>query len=135
MFCKIFLLCRTQMVLLFPVCNPPRQCLTMNLRFITLKDLLDLSTPKMCTHKKRWWSTTKIWNQLEKSNVLLVVYFQSFFYKKYFQFFQVEFLLIRPTRGIQMTMEKTFSKYWRKRKTLTIGHRGTGISFNPQLPK
>lgn len=40
--------------------------------------------------------------------------------------FQVDYLVIRPIRGLQCDMGRSFSKYWKKRSALDVGHRGAG---------
>ncbi|KAK7906787.1 hypothetical protein WMY93_015399 [Mugilogobius chulae] len=39
---------------------------------------------------------------------------------------KVDFLVIRPIRGVQCDMSSSFTKYWKKRSTLDVGHRGAG---------
>ncbi|CAN9507677.1 unnamed protein product [Ophioblennius macclurei] len=39
---------------------------------------------------------------------------------------RVDYLVIRPIRGLQCDMSASFVKYWRKRSTLDVGHRGAG---------
>ncbi|XP_072296231.1 glycerophosphocholine phosphodiesterase GPCPD1 [Eucyclogobius newberryi] len=39
---------------------------------------------------------------------------------------KVDFLVIRPIRGLQCDLSSSFSKYWKKRHTLDVGHRGAG---------
>uniref|UniRef100_A0A8C6TVQ0 Glycerophosphocholine phosphodiesterase 1 n=1 Tax=Neogobius melanostomus TaxID=47308 RepID=A0A8C6TVQ0_9GOBI len=39
---------------------------------------------------------------------------------------RVDFLVIRPIRGLQCDMSSSFAKYWKKRSTLDVGHRGAG---------
>ncbi|XP_031722031.1 glycerophosphocholine phosphodiesterase GPCPD1 isoform X2 [Anarrhichthys ocellatus] len=39
---------------------------------------------------------------------------------------RVDYLVIRPIQGLQCEMSSSFSKYWKKRSTLNVGHRGAG---------
>ncbi|XP_042359078.1 glycerophosphocholine phosphodiesterase GPCPD1 [Plectropomus leopardus] len=39
---------------------------------------------------------------------------------------RVDYLVIRPIRGLQCDMSSSFTKYWKKRSTLDVGHRGAG---------
>lgn len=39
---------------------------------------------------------------------------------------RVDYLVIRPIRGLQCDMSCSFAKYWKKRSTLDVGHRGAG---------
>lgn len=39
---------------------------------------------------------------------------------------RVDFLVIRPNEGVQCDMSQCFTKYWRKRSALDVGHRGAG---------
>ncbi|XP_068610270.1 glycerophosphocholine phosphodiesterase GPCPD1 isoform X2 [Brachionichthys hirsutus] len=41
---------------------------------------------------------------------------------------RVDYLVIRPIRGLQCDMSSSFTKYWKKRSTLDVGHRGAGSS-------
>ncbi|KAG5276915.1 hypothetical protein AALO_G00111300 [Alosa alosa] len=41
---------------------------------------------------------------------------------------RVDYLVIRPIKDLQCDMQASFSKYWRKRSTLDVGHRGAGSS-------
>ncbi|XP_022542436.2 glycerophosphocholine phosphodiesterase GPCPD1 isoform X1 [Astyanax mexicanus] len=41
---------------------------------------------------------------------------------------RVDYLVIRPIQGFQCDMHQSFSKYWRKRSALDVGHRGAGSS-------
>lgn len=38
----------------------------------------------------------------------------------------VDYLVIRPIQGLQCDMSSSFTKYWKKRSTLDVGHRGAG---------
>ncbi|XP_057208392.1 glycerophosphocholine phosphodiesterase GPCPD1 [Triplophysa rosa] len=40
--------------------------------------------------------------------------------------FRVDYLVIRPIQGLQCDMRHCFSKYWKKRSALDVGHRGAG---------
>lgn len=42
--------------------------------------------------------------------------------------FSVDYLVIRPIQGMQCDMSSSYTKYWRKRCTLDVGHRGAGSS-------
>ncbi|XP_038582131.1 glycerophosphocholine phosphodiesterase GPCPD1 isoform X4 [Micropterus salmoides] len=39
---------------------------------------------------------------------------------------RVDYLVIRPIQGMQCDMSSSFSKYWKKRGALDVGHRGAG---------
>ncbi|XP_074540943.1 glycerophosphocholine phosphodiesterase GPCPD1-like [Halichoeres trimaculatus] len=39
---------------------------------------------------------------------------------------RVDYLVIRPIQGLQCDMSSSFTKYWKKRSTLNVGHRGAG---------
>uniref|UniRef100_A0A668A7M3 Glycerophosphocholine phosphodiesterase 1 n=1 Tax=Myripristis murdjan TaxID=586833 RepID=A0A668A7M3_9TELE len=39
---------------------------------------------------------------------------------------RVDYLVIRPIQGVQCNMSSCFTKYWRKRSALDVGHRGAG---------
>ncbi|XP_053192796.1 glycerophosphocholine phosphodiesterase GPCPD1 isoform X1 [Scomber japonicus] len=39
---------------------------------------------------------------------------------------RVDYLVIRPIQGLQFDMSSSFTKYWKKRSTLDVGHRGAG---------
>ncbi|XP_019712033.1 glycerophosphocholine phosphodiesterase GPCPD1 isoform X1 [Hippocampus comes] len=39
---------------------------------------------------------------------------------------RVDYLVIRPIPGLQCDMSATFSKYWKKGRSLNVGHRGAG---------
>ncbi|XP_068565099.1 glycerophosphocholine phosphodiesterase GPCPD1 [Cebidichthys violaceus] len=39
---------------------------------------------------------------------------------------RVDYLVIRPIQGLQCEMSSSFTKYWKKRSTLNVGHRGAG---------
>ncbi|XP_036437657.1 glycerophosphocholine phosphodiesterase GPCPD1 isoform X4 [Colossoma macropomum] len=39
---------------------------------------------------------------------------------------RVDYLVIRPIQGFQCDMHQSFSKHWRKRSALDVGHRGAG---------
>lgn len=41
---------------------------------------------------------------------------------------RVDYLVIRPIQGLQCDMSSSFTKYWKKRSTLDVGHRGAGSS-------
>ncbi|XP_022050368.2 glycerophosphocholine phosphodiesterase GPCPD1 isoform X1 [Acanthochromis polyacanthus] len=41
---------------------------------------------------------------------------------------RVDYLVIRPIQGLQCNMSSSFTKYWKKRSTLSVGHRGAGSS-------
>lgn len=41
----------------------------------------------------------------------------------------VDYLVIRPIQGLQCDMSASFAKYWKKRSTLDVGHRGAGSSY------
>ncbi|XP_063079495.1 glycerophosphocholine phosphodiesterase GPCPD1 isoform X2 [Engraulis encrasicolus] len=41
---------------------------------------------------------------------------------------RVDYLVIRPIEGLQCDMSSSFTKYWRKRSALDVGHRGAGSS-------
>lgn len=41
---------------------------------------------------------------------------------------KVDYLVIRPIQGLQCDMSASFAKYWKKRSTLDVGHRGAGSS-------
>lgn len=43
---------------------------------------------------------------------------------------RVDFLVIRPIRGLQCDMSSSFTKYWKKRSTLDVGHRGAGSTHS-----
>lgn len=38
----------------------------------------------------------------------------------------VDYLVIRPIQGLHCDMSSSFTKYWKKRSTLDVGHRGAG---------
>lgn len=38
----------------------------------------------------------------------------------------VDYLVIRPIQGLQCDMSSSFTKYWKKRSALDVGHRGAG---------
>uniref|UniRef100_A0A8C2ZRL0 Glycerophosphocholine phosphodiesterase 1 n=1 Tax=Cyclopterus lumpus TaxID=8103 RepID=A0A8C2ZRL0_CYCLU len=39
---------------------------------------------------------------------------------------RVDYLVITPIQGLQCDMSSSFTKYWKKRRTLNVGHRGAG---------
>ncbi|XP_056301477.1 glycerophosphocholine phosphodiesterase GPCPD1 [Danio aesculapii] len=39
---------------------------------------------------------------------------------------RVDYLVTRPIQGLQCDMSRSFTKYWRKRSPLDVGHRGAG---------
>uniref|UniRef100_A0A3Q3C5Z5 Glycerophosphocholine phosphodiesterase GPCPD1 n=1 Tax=Haplochromis burtoni TaxID=8153 RepID=A0A3Q3C5Z5_HAPBU len=39
---------------------------------------------------------------------------------------RVDYLVIRPIQGLQCDMSSSYTKYWKKRGTLDVGHRGAG---------
>ncbi|KAK0139288.1 Glycerophosphocholine phosphodiesterase GPCPD1 [Merluccius polli] len=39
---------------------------------------------------------------------------------------RVDYLVIRPIRGLHCDMNASFTRYWRKRSALDVGHRGAG---------
>ncbi|XP_056284047.1 glycerophosphocholine phosphodiesterase GPCPD1 isoform X1 [Pseudoliparis swirei] len=39
---------------------------------------------------------------------------------------RVDYLVITPIQGLQCDMSSSFTKYWKKRSTLNVGHRGAG---------
>lgn len=39
---------------------------------------------------------------------------------------RVDYLVISPIKGLQCDMSSSFTKYWKKRSTLDVGHRGAG---------
>ncbi|XP_071334869.1 glycerophosphocholine phosphodiesterase GPCPD1 [Trachinotus anak] len=39
---------------------------------------------------------------------------------------RVDYLVIRPIQGLQCDMSSSYTKYWKKRSTLDVGHRGAG---------
>ncbi|XP_041814297.1 glycerophosphocholine phosphodiesterase GPCPD1 [Chelmon rostratus] len=39
---------------------------------------------------------------------------------------RVDYLVIRPIQGLQCDMSSSFTKYWKKRSALDVGHRGAG---------
>ncbi|TKS75918.1 Glycerophosphocholine phosphodiesterase GPCPD1 [Collichthys lucidus] len=39
---------------------------------------------------------------------------------------RVDYLVIRPIQGLQCDMSSSFTKYWKKRGALNVGHRGAG---------
>ncbi|XP_047429349.1 glycerophosphocholine phosphodiesterase GPCPD1 isoform X4 [Mugil cephalus] len=39
---------------------------------------------------------------------------------------RVDYLVIRPIQGFQCDMSSSYTKYWKKRSTLHVGHRGAG---------
>ncbi|KPP77575.1 glycerophosphocholine phosphodiesterase GPCPD1-like, partial [Scleropages formosus] len=41
---------------------------------------------------------------------------------------RVDYLVIRPVKGFMCDMRSSFTKYWRKRSPLDVGHRGAGSS-------
>ncbi|XP_062406145.1 glycerophosphocholine phosphodiesterase GPCPD1 isoform X2 [Sardina pilchardus] len=41
---------------------------------------------------------------------------------------RVDYLVIRPIQDLQCDMQASFSRYWRKRSALDVGHRGAGSS-------
>ncbi|KAJ8270481.1 hypothetical protein GJAV_G00115290 [Gymnothorax javanicus] len=41
---------------------------------------------------------------------------------------RVDYLVIRPIKGLMCDMRSCFTKYWRKRSALDVGHRGAGSS-------
>lgn len=41
---------------------------------------------------------------------------------------RVDYLVIRPIQGLHCDMSSSFTKYWKKRSTLDVGHRGAGSS-------
>ncbi|CAL9692072.1 unnamed protein product [Knipowitschia caucasica] len=43
---------------------------------------------------------------------------------------KVDYLVIRPIRGQQCDMSSSFAKYWKKRSTLDVGHRGAGSTHS-----
>ncbi|KAF7666938.1 hypothetical protein LDENG_00086390 [Lucifuga dentata] len=42
---------------------------------------------------------------------------------------RVDFLVIRPIQGFQCNMSSSYTKYWKKRSTLDVGHRGAGSTL------
>uniref|UniRef100_A0A8C6U0F5 Glycerophosphocholine phosphodiesterase 1 n=1 Tax=Neogobius melanostomus TaxID=47308 RepID=A0A8C6U0F5_9GOBI len=46
---------------------------------------------------------------------------------------RVDFLVIRPIRGLQCDMSSSFAKYWKKRSTLDVGHRGAGSTHADKI--
>ncbi|XP_035278448.1 glycerophosphocholine phosphodiesterase GPCPD1 isoform X2 [Anguilla anguilla] len=43
---------------------------------------------------------------------------------------RVDYLVIRPINGLMCDMRSCFTKYWRKRSALDVGHRGAGSSLH-----
>ncbi|XP_023655572.2 glycerophosphocholine phosphodiesterase GPCPD1 [Paramormyrops kingsleyae] len=41
---------------------------------------------------------------------------------------RVDYLVIRPIKGFMCDMHSSFTKYWKKRSALDVGHRGAGCS-------
>ncbi|XP_012682200.2 glycerophosphocholine phosphodiesterase GPCPD1 isoform X2 [Clupea harengus] len=41
---------------------------------------------------------------------------------------RVDYLVIRPIQDLQCDMQASFTRYWKKRSTLDVGHRGAGSS-------
>uniref|UniRef100_A0A671U3M4 Glycerophosphocholine phosphodiesterase 1 n=1 Tax=Sparus aurata TaxID=8175 RepID=A0A671U3M4_SPAAU len=39
---------------------------------------------------------------------------------------RVDYLVIRPIKGLQCDMSSSFTRYWKKRSALDVGHRGAG---------
>ncbi|KAM9354745.1 glycerophosphocholine phosphodiesterase GPCPD1 isoform 2-T4 [Pholidichthys leucotaenia] len=39
---------------------------------------------------------------------------------------RVDYLVIRPIQGLQCDMSASYTKYWKKRSTVDVGHRGAG---------
>lgn len=44
----------------------------------------------------------------------------------YIVWFTVDYLVIRPIQGFKCDMSQCYTKYWRKRSALDVGHRGAG---------
>ncbi|KAM3861312.1 glycerophosphocholine phosphodiesterase GPCPD1 [Diretmus argenteus] len=48
---------------------------------------------------------------------------------------RVDYLVIRPIEGLQCDMSTSFTKYWRKRSPLDVGHRGAGSTHTAKHHK
>uniref|UniRef100_A0A8C9VJW6 Glycerophosphocholine phosphodiesterase 1 n=1 Tax=Scleropages formosus TaxID=113540 RepID=A0A8C9VJW6_SCLFO len=48
---------------------------------------------------------------------------------------RVDYLVIRPVKGFMCDMRSSFTKYWRKRSPLDVGHRGAGSSHTAKHTK
>uniref|UniRef100_A0A671QUU0 Glycerophosphocholine phosphodiesterase 1 n=1 Tax=Sinocyclocheilus anshuiensis TaxID=1608454 RepID=A0A671QUU0_9TELE len=45
---------------------------------------------------------------------------------------RVDYLVTRPIQGFQCDMSQSFTKYWKKRSALVVGHRGAGSTHAPK---
>lgn len=45
---------------------------------------------------------------------------------------RVDYLVTRPIQGFQCDMSQSFTKYWKKRRPLDVGHRGAGSTNAPK---
>uniref|UniRef100_A0A673JI64 Glycerophosphocholine phosphodiesterase GPCPD1-like n=1 Tax=Sinocyclocheilus rhinocerous TaxID=307959 RepID=A0A673JI64_9TELE len=48
---------------------------------------------------------------------------------------RVDYLVTRPIQGFQCDMSQSFTKYWKKRSALVVGHRGAGSTHAPKHHK
>ncbi|XP_042634154.1 glycerophosphocholine phosphodiesterase GPCPD1-like isoform X2 [Cyprinus carpio] len=48
---------------------------------------------------------------------------------------RVDYLVTRPIQGFQCDMRQSFTKYWKKRSALDVGHRGAGSTLAPKHHK
>uniref|UniRef100_A0A3Q3LX58 Glycerophosphocholine phosphodiesterase 1 n=1 Tax=Mastacembelus armatus TaxID=205130 RepID=A0A3Q3LX58_9TELE len=48
---------------------------------------------------------------------------------------RVDYLVIRPIQGLQCDMSSSFTKYWKKRSALNVGHRGAGSTHTAKHHK
>ncbi|KAL4630526.1 glycerophosphocholine phosphodiesterase GPCPD1 [Arapaima gigas] len=48
---------------------------------------------------------------------------------------RVDYLVIRPVKGFMCDMHSSFTKYWKKRSALDVGHRGAGSSHTAKHTK
>uniref|UniRef100_A0A8C4I4T6 Glycerophosphocholine phosphodiesterase 1 n=1 Tax=Dicentrarchus labrax TaxID=13489 RepID=A0A8C4I4T6_DICLA len=46
---------------------------------------------------------------------------------------RVDYLVIRPIQGLQCDMSSSFTKYWKKRGALNVGHRGAGSTHAAKI--
>ncbi|XP_029449338.1 glycerophosphocholine phosphodiesterase GPCPD1 isoform X4 [Rhinatrema bivittatum] len=63
-----------------------------------------------------------------KSNGILTLPIMSRISRQTIGKVRVDYLVIRPIQGHECNMKYTFSKYWRPRTPLDVGHRGAGNS-------
>lgn len=61
--------------------------------------------------------------------MLIVAFLISFiFVSPPFFLMEVDYIIIKPLPGYSCDMKSSFSKYWKPRTPLDVGHRGAGNS-------